>query len=56
MNDDMRSILLDFITVYLHDRKDKSRDEYIEQELGRLYLECEVNSTILIDKETYGDV
>lgn len=53
MNENIKSILLDFITVYLHDRKDKSNDESIKQELERLYRECDVNSTMLIDEQSY---
>lgn len=48
----MENILLDFITVYLHDRKsDKTNDESIKDELKRLYMECDVNGTMLIDED-----
>ena len=55
MDYSIENILVDFITVYLHDRKaDKTNDECIKQELKRLYIECDVNSSMLVDDENEG--
>ena len=53
MNSKLESILLDFITVYLHDRGKRPDDECIKQELTRLYAECEINASMLIDQTNY---
>ena len=54
MDYSIENILVDFITVYLHDRKaDKANDECIKQELKRLYIECDVNSSMLVDEQSY---
>ena len=55
MSERIEQILLDFITVYLYDRKDKTNDECIKQELKRLYIECDVNGSMLVDSEGYID-
>lgn len=55
MNKRLEQILLDFVTVYMHDRGDRPGDEHIRGELNRLLLETEVNSTLLLDETEYEE-
>lgn len=59
MNERLEQILLDFIAVYLHDRlRDRGKqpdDDYIREELSRLYCATDVNGTLLFEQMEYEE-